>query len=446
MPMSQPKSWPCCPEASVYFNHRFESYAQSNPTLASMRHRFLMQGGVALETLIDHWVLPDTQTLLDELSEIGLQELCTPEGDRYWKHPTARLPMVLVDYPLQKPTMAIGVESIELFLLKNELDASLVEGTLESNYRSATVSLEQNNLIVMSRLGYAGFQTQPISPDQVGLLELLRSQLALRGRNGDESETCKRISKIVKTASTDLGQARVAEEFFASEREYYLTRNAAARFQYSRQQQLGIGWANHDHHTYRSSRQGFRGLINLWLTMGFEIREKFYAGAEAGWGAQVLEHPVSRVVLFTDVDMSPDELDTDFAEETLSPRDELGTIGLWCSLHGSSIGAAGMHHIECEFDFTTAESLHQAQGGVMSPFTDLPMLKQAFTQPEMWQVPEDRLLPLVQRGIITPAQAHQFHDKGAPGSHLEILQRWEGFKGFNQTGISHIIRETDARR
>ena len=34
-----------------------------------------------------------------------------------------------------------------------------------------------------------------------------------------------------------------------------------------------------------------------------------------------------------------------------------------------------------------------------------------------------------------------------PGiSGLEVLQRWEGFKGFNKTGVSAIIQETDARR
>jgi hypothetical protein len=41
--------------------------------------------------------------------------------------------------------------------------------------------------------------------------------------------------------------------------------------------------------------------------------------------------------------------------------------------------------------------------------------------------------------------ATQFRTNGAPGSHLEILQRWDGFKGFNKTGISDIITKTDPR-
>ena len=32
------------------------------------------------------------------------------------------------------------------------------------------------------------------------------------------------------------------------------------------------------------------------------------------------------------------------------------------------------------------------------------------------------------------------------GSHLEILERNDGFKGFNQTGVSEIILKTDPRK
>ena len=81
----------------------------------------------------------------------------------------------------------------------------------------------------------------------------------------------------------------------------------------------------------------------------------------------------------------------------------------------------------------------------MKPFTDFSVLKQAFTQPEMWTVDRERLAPLIACGAITREQAETFATTGAAGSHLEILQRWEGFKGFNKAGVNAIIRETDAR-
>ena len=52
----------------------------------------------------------------------------------------------------------------------------------------------------------------------------------------------------------------------------------------------------------------------------------------------------------------------------------------------------------------------------------------------------------VAAGRITPEQADRFRREGALGSHLEILERNDGYKGFNQTGISEIITRTDPRR
>jgi hypothetical protein len=81
----------------------------------------------------------------------------------------------------------------------------------------------------------------------------------------------------------------------------------------------------------------------------------------------------------------------------------------------------------------------------MNPFTDIEVLWQAFTAPETWSVSPERLDTLVRDGLLDPANAETFRINGAPGSHLEILQRWDGFKGFNKTGISEIIAKTDPR-
>ena len=42
--------------------------------------------------------------------------------------------------------------------------------------------------------------------------------------------------------------------------------------------------------------------------------------------------------------------------------------------------------------------------------------------------------------------AEQFRTGGAIGSHLENLERNDGFKGFNQAGVNEIIRATDPRQ
>ena len=138
----------------------------------------------------------------------------------------------------------------------------------------------------------------------------------------------------------------------------------------------------------------------------------------------------------------------DFSHNPLPQRKELGTVGLWCALHGESFLQAGMHHLECQFDFDSLKQQMESEGGikVMKPFTDFPYLRQAFTEGERWQVDPARIERLLSAGQLTPDQAQKFREQGAIGSHLENLERNEGFKGFNQKGVSEIIARVDPRK
>ncbi len=129
-----------------------------------------------------------------------------------------------------------------------------------------------------------------------------------------------------------MGQGRAASLFLEVEREFWQSKNQAGQIQKKRQDALGLGWANHDHHTFRCTRIGFKKLVNLFEELGFYCRERYYAGKEAGWGAQIMEQRDAFVVVFLDVDLSPDEIAIDFAHAELPERKELGTIGtLVCS-------------------------------------------------------------------------------------------------------------------
>ena len=160
-----------------------------------------------------------------------------------------------------------------------------------------------------------------------------------------------------------------------------------------------------------------------------------------------MEQPVCGIVTFNDVDLSADELRTDFAHVPLEEKDELATVGLWCGLHGESILQAGMHHLECTFDFVALREQMTGEGiETMRAFSDFDHLKQAFTKGERWAVPGSRIEALLEAGKISREQAENFRRDGAIGSHLENLERNDGFKGFNQTGVTQVINETDPRR
>lgn len=439
------EAWPRCPETENYFKTLFQAFSAHNPSLQKFSQRLFEVAGVSILNLIDHWTLPTTEAIQKELTDIGMVSRIQDE-ETVWRHPTGRFPQVRIGTPTEPVRLAIAVESLQDFAEANDLPFPGQHGDTDSGYVEVRYPLTTNELAVIVRQGYAGFQPGSLTAQEARTLQAVRTKLDNRNRNPDSGDTVGETQTLLTSLAEEIERDRLVDEFFASERRYYMTRNAAARKQYQRQQQLGIGWANHDHHTYRCSRSIFRSVLQTWVWLGFEPREKFYAGADAGWGAQVLEHPVSKVVLFCDVDMAPEELALDYLEVSLPPLPTLGTIGLWCGLHDDSIGCAGLHHLEAEFDFAQNEALFVADKfQVMKPFTDLPMLKQAFTAAEIWKVEPHRAKRLLEQGYITQAQFEKFLSDGAPGSHLEILQRWEGYKGFNKTGISNIIHDTDGR-
>jgi hypothetical protein len=356
----------------------------------------------------------------------------------------------IVEHGRDAARLAIQVDSVVDFLAahRHSLAADILN---QPGAPCRAVCFDrENNTELWAVERHGDRHIDPLAAEPASLNKLLehRERFQLRARHfADAADGFQHAQELIRAANKDLGNDCACDLFFAAEREYWQRRNHAARVQKARQDRLGLGWANHDHHTYRSSREHFHRLVAVLEQLGFTCRERFYAGREAGWGAQVLEQAACGITVFADVDLGEDEVLGDFAHEPLKPRDELGTVGLWCKLHGEAFLEAGLHHLECQFDFDAAR-LQLAEAGIetMAPFTDFPHLRQAFTAGEMWPVAPERIAKALKHGWINPQQADRFATAGALGSHLEILERNDGYKGFNQTGISDIIQKTDPRR
>ncbi|MDB5390449.1 MAG: hypothetical protein JWM11_6095 [Planctomycetaceae bacterium] len=418
---------------------------------ANLSNRMLNATGTRLVDWLDHFGLPANHPTVSQLPKVGYE--LVPQSSDVWEHRAGLLPRIRVHSGAAR-NLAIKVESVVDFLTAHRLSDTEIVGPPFAAVRTAKVASNgkadenQVEVWIVERHGSLAFAADP--QELLPLAAILRHSEAFRLRRRDyerDEEGYAQAFQLVESAIIDLGRDRTCELFFAAEREYWLHRNRAGQIQKARQDTLGLGWANHDHHTYRSSRHCFSLLIAFLERLGFVCRERFYAGREAGWGAQVIEHPVTGVTIFADVDLSPEEVSHDFAHQSLSPRNELGTVGLWCALHGEAFLQAGMHHLECQFDFSaTREQLKQAGIETMPPFTDYPYLKQAFTKGEIWPVRTERVEHLRDAKLINAQQAQQFLTHGALGSHMEILQRNDGYKGFNQAGINQIIAATDPRR
>jgi hypothetical protein len=441
--------WECQPKAEELILNILNHAIQVNPFIADFERELLEKTNTRLFDWLDHVVVQSTDNLRAHLDESGFKLIRQEADHRIYSHPGAQLPQVVAkDIHDPGVGLAVSVDNISNFLMVRGGVKSQIEGTPLAGYRRCFIHSEQDaSLWVVERRGV--LTMEPIIEEKGYIEKYIQArekwQNRLRGLE-DEQKAMEQTIFIAQQLVDFMGQDRAAWIILECEREYWQARNTAGQIQKNRQDQLGMGWANHDHHTFRSSRRFFPQLVLLFEILGFRCRERFYAGQEAGWGAQVMENPNCRLVLFLDVDLSPDEIQQDFAHEPLRELSQLGTIGLWCALHGDSILKAGMHHLEAQFMFDELNQSLEAKGiKMMDPFSQFPYLKQAFTKGEMWAVDKDRVEKLLQEQKITQEESQTFIAHGALGSHLENLQRREGYKGFNQKNVSLIIRQTDPR-
>ncbi|MDI1338099.1 MAG: hypothetical protein PSU94_18110 [Lacunisphaera sp.] len=445
-------NWPLAYEAEALLATHINAFLAKNPAAARLAQRMHDETGTEFFEWTDHLVVSQNHEKAFRAAGFAPEASDAPVDHLVLAHPHAMLPRVLVSVKARASdtphTLAIRPEYLADFMARHGLAGEPV-GAPCAHYRVITVSEENGALFqAVERLGYRGFL---VSAPRRGFAEaVLKVRELWRTRKRDfasDDDGAKHAFDVLQKCLDLVGVDAACELFFAEERHFWEMRNRAGRVQKRRQDLLGLGWANHDHHTFRCSRQYFPDLVKFMENLGLVKRERFYAGAEAGWGAQVMEAPAVGIVVFADVDLQPDEVDRDYAAERLPEVGLVRTVGLWCGLHGDSFLQAGMHHLEARFNHPLLKEQLAAEGiTTMKPFSDFPFLKQAFTEGERWPVNPARAELLRKKGLITNAQAGGFVQDGAIGSHLENLERKGGFKGFNQKAVSAIIALTDPRK
>lgn len=445
-------NWPLAYEAEALLATHINAFLAQNSFAARLAQRMHDETGTEFFEWTDHFVVSPDHEAAFRAAGFAPEASDAPVEHLVLAHPHAMLPRVLVSRsaaPSATPhSLAIRPEYLADFMARHGLLGE-IDGAPGARYRVITVNEENGTVFrAVERLGYRGFVVTEPKPGFADAVLKVRELWRARKRGFAHDDDGAMHAFAVQQKCLALVGADVAcELFFAEERHFWELRNRAGRVQKRRQDLLGLGWANHDHHTFRCSRKYFPDLVRFMEKLGLAKRERFYAGAEAGWGAQVMEAPAVGIVVFADVDLLPDEVDRDYAAERLAEVPFVRTVGLWCGLHGDSFLQAGMHHLEARFNHPLLREQLAAEGiATMKPFSDFPFLKQAFTEGERWPVNPARVEFLRTRGLITNAQAAGFVQDGAIGSHLENLERKGGFKGFNQQAVSAIIALTDPRK
>jgi hypothetical protein len=437
-------TWTQHPEAEAAVNELISDAVAASPALVAFDERLQRETSTILFNWLDHIAGPIST---ERLTELGFVDGWQTEPG-IWRHPGAQLPAII---PNDQRSVGLRVDDVVAFMqAQNPL--AIIDGSPLSGFRRVVISDDGVVIAGVERRSWGRGVSCEDFDDAKTLAsveawrlwnERSRANVAGADAIAPITDAIEIANHMVELVGRDLAASYVLEV----ERSYWMRRNSAAVVQHARQDRLGLGWGNNDHHTFRSSRSGFRPLIQLFNALGFQNRERFYAGEQAGWGAQVIEHPGCGGVLFTDVDLGPDEVGMDFASMDLPEAEHYGTVGMWCALHGESILFSGMHHLEGQFEFDDLrEDLKDLGIDHMKPFSDFPHLRQAFTAAEKWPVAQSRIDELVAAGHLVSEKAADIAVNGAAGSHMETLQRREGFKGFNQHSVSNTMRVTDPRK
>src|SRR5258708_3946776 len=257
---------------------------------------------------VDHCALaPEHDSELQDAGFIN-ETVQAPAGHKVFYHPRAMLPRVLLQpagsVNSVPAKLAIRPESVVDFVARHQL-AGKIQGAFGDRLREVIISTEPGStLSAIERLACRDFVEPGTVPgfaaEVIAVRELWRSR---KREFLNDEDGVRHAFDLQKGAIDRVGADVACELFFAEERVYWELKNRAGRVQKRRQGLLGLGWGNHDHHTFRSSRRCFAGLATFLQNFGFANRERYYAGAEAGWGAQILQHAVTGTPVFSNLDL-----------------------------------------------------------------------------------------------------------------------------------------------
>jgi hypothetical protein len=434
------RDWRPQPDAEAALRRWLAEGLTLNREARAFGERLHAQTGIRLRDLLDHVEFAGDETRANSEAQ-GWGEA----EPGVWRNPAGLFPPHVRS---DRDVLWLRVESVDQFLKAQSLSAAVEGAPLGPLRRALVWPGEGLSVGVIERNGSAGFAPEPDDASERRAARIALNAFRARRRQFDTVEAgLAQTEALVGRAVAELGAHRACALWLMAERDYWLSRCHAGRIQKARQDAAGVGFANIDHHTYDSSRAHYAATIRILETLGYELREMLYAGDMAGWGSQVLEQPVIGSTIFADVDLAPHELDIDFAHQPLPPLDRHRRAGILCALHGESILEQGLNHVACFFD-QKALRAQLAELGIltMPPFSDMPHLYQELTHGDWAAVDPARVDALEAAGHLPPDEAERIRLDGAIVTHLENIERNDGYKGFNKPGIDGVLKKLDPRR
>ena len=303
--------WALFPKAEFFIQNEIDKFLSKNNLAATLVNEVQQKTSTRIFDWVDHLVVSADEVDEDDLFKLGFRESKTIEGQTVLRVEGSTLfPMLLKSGKASE--LALIVEDIDTFRKVYGKNKN-VQGAPNAGLRKLLLINESNFVFsVVERRGFSGYSAE--ESEDIDYYIAASKALGSRRRTfSSEEEGVLESEKLFTNLESKISKQRLADAFFRAERRYWESRNHAGSIQKGRQDEVGVGWGNVDHHTFRSSRQNFASLIKIFELLGLNPRERFHAGAQAGWGAQILEDADGRNVVFADVDLSKEEKDVDFA-------------------------------------------------------------------------------------------------------------------------------------
>lgn len=278
--------WEPQPAGAAWVTRTLAHYSSANAVLRDFADLLHTTTGTRLADWVDYLHVPTAAGL----QAAGFQLA----ADGWYQHPAALLPPVCVS---GRSIVALRVDSVSDFAVACSHRFPIeVLGQAGDLLRQAWITTAESSTVSFGVIEHRGCSIRrppsQLSDQQKQQIHQTADQLRLRTREFDSHEAAfNSLQQLLTSAIQLVGRDVTCDLFFEGERAFWQGRNRAARVQFMRQAALGMGWGNHDHHTYRSSRVCFAPMIALFEQLGFTCRERFYPGHNAGWVLRYLNTP-----------------------------------------------------------------------------------------------------------------------------------------------------------
>ncbi len=406
------------PDARQFFQRFLEECARTNSMIHTLMSELWNYDHSQLFDSVDYFEIGESSILITKLDEWGFKVETREEHYVLYKHPSGHFPRIVLQvhsHPLAGG-VALRLNSIAHFLMLRDLHKE-IEGCPYSAFRRCKVCTENRvSLWLVERRGTAKIESQEASTKLLQVVHDGVERWQLRQRKF----SCKKkglltCMHLLRSLVDKLGRDTTTWIVLENEIAHWKSNTPTGRARRNKEEELGLSWSGEHHYTFRSTRENFLYLYDIFDLLGFVNTGVEYHRAPS-YGTYTLRQVNAAYTVCIEVDMSEDECNHQLPQSTLKAWKHPGEIDTWCKKHGESILEGTIYQSsQNDYYYAFAQYLRKADLTYNQIFCKSEALKETFKIGE-------RLGTLHDETVIKKMEVHRYLYV-APESEQDILRR-----------------------